>query len=70
MSDDRQNNVVHLGTGDLAAIGKGLREMYDFYLQSKPSERIERLVAMIGQNGEPKPAEPQDLLKLPDVTPP
>ncbi len=51
MSDDDQDNVVHLGTGDLAAIGKVLRDMYAFYVDSKPPERIERLVAMIDKGG-------------------
>ena len=60
MSDDGRDNVVHLGTGDLVAIGKALREMYDFYVQSKPPERLERLVAMIGQSGEkPSSSEPE-----------
>jgi len=71
MSDDGRDNVVHLGTGDLAAIGQVLREMYDFYLQSKPPERLERLVAMIGQSGnEPPAAEPEAAAPRDDVTPP
>jgi hypothetical protein len=51
MSDDGKDNVVHLGTGDLVAIGKALRDMYDFYLRSKPSEQLERLVEKIGEAG-------------------
>jgi hypothetical protein len=70
MSDDSggQDNVVHLGTGDLAAIGKVLREMYTFYVQSKPPERLERLMAMIGDGGR-KPQAPasDDAPERPDV---
>jgi hypothetical protein len=70
MADERADNVVHLGTGDLAAIGKVLRDMYDFYLQSKPPERLERLVAMIGQAGnEPTASEPDDAAPRNDATP-
>jgi hypothetical protein len=52
MSDDGgpSDNVVHLGTKELAAIGDELRRMYDFYLRSKPPERLERLLKSIGQN--------------------
>jgi hypothetical protein len=60
-SDDN-NNVVHLGTGDMAAIGKALRDMYECYLYSKPPERLQRLVEMIaraGDNDQNKPSEPQ-----------
>jgi hypothetical protein len=45
------DNVVHLGTGDLAAIGKVLREMYSFYLQSEPSPQVARLMKTIGEGG-------------------
>jgi len=70
MSDDRADNVVHLGTGDLVAIGKVLRDMYDFYLQSKPPERLERLVAMIGQAGnQPAAPEPDDTAPRNDAPP-
>jgi hypothetical protein len=56
MPDDNgkpKDNVVHLGTGDLVAIGKALRDMYDFYLHAKPPDRIERLLTMIDQRSEP-----------------
>jgi hypothetical protein len=59
---DDKNNVVHLGTGDMAAIGKALRDMYECYLYSKPPERLQRLVEMIGRAGESdqnQPPEPQ-----------
>jgi hypothetical protein len=49
---NQKNNVVHLGTGDMAAIGKALRDLYEVYLYSEPPERLQRLVAMIGQAGE------------------
>ena len=61
-NNDDKNNVVHLGTGDMAAIGKALRDMYECYLYSKPPERLQRLVEMIGQaceNDQNQPAEPQ-----------
>jgi hypothetical protein len=58
MADDGADNVVHLGTGDLVAIGKALRDMYDFYVHSQPPDRIERLLAVINQTGtEPQAAE-------------
>jgi len=57
MSDDggHRDNVYHLGNKDLVAIGDELRRMYDFYLHSKPSPRIERLMGLINDNGPPKP---------------
>ena len=61
-NNDDKNNVVHLGTGDMAAIGKALRDMYECYLYSNPPERLQRLVEMIGQAGENdrnKSPEPQ-----------
>ena len=73
MSDDAggQDNVVHLGTGDLAAIGKVLREMYSFYVQSKPPERLERLMAMIGNGSEKTDAsEPHGSTDQSDATQP
>lgn len=60
MAQNDKDNVVHLGRGDLAAIGKALRDMYEFYLHSKPPDRIERLAAIIAQGGADQPAEPTD----------
>ena len=72
MTDDvgGADNVVHLGTSDLAAIGKVLREMYAFYVQSKPPERLERLLAMIGENGkEPRAGSPESAAEQSDAAP-
>jgi hypothetical protein len=45
--------------------------MYDFYLQSKPPERLERLVAMIGQAGhEPPACAPDGAAQPSDGAPP
>ena len=70
MTDDGggTDNVVHLGTSDLAAIGKVLREMYAFYVQSKPPERLERLLAMIGENGKEPHAAPESSAEQSDLT--
>jgi len=45
--DHKPGNVVRLGTETLFAIGEELRRMYDSDLRSKPSERLERLMALI-----------------------
>jgi hypothetical protein len=45
--DEKPGNLVRLGTETLFAIGEELRRMYDSDLRSKPSERLERLMALI-----------------------
>ena len=53
--DDKQrDNVVRLGTETLFAIADELRRMYDTDLRSKPSQRLERLMALI-ERGEKLP---------------
>ena len=53
--DDKQrDNVVRLGTETLFAIADELRRMYDADLRSKPSQRLERLMALI-ERGEKLP---------------
>jgi hypothetical protein len=44
---EKPGNLVRLGTETLFAIGEELRRMYDSDLRSKPSERLERLMALI-----------------------
>jgi len=53
-NDADRGNVVRLGTETLFAIGEELRRMYDADLRSKPSPRLERLMAMI-ERGEKLP---------------
>src|SRR5271157_1800659 len=50
--DEKPGNVVRLGTETLFAIGEELRRMYDSDLHSKPSERLERLMALIERGNE------------------
>jgi hypothetical protein len=53
--DNKRDNVVRLGTETLFAIAEELRRMYDADLRSKPSERIERLMALIERGEKPPP---------------
>jgi hypothetical protein len=46
-------NVVRLGTETLYAIADELRRMYDADLNSKPSERLERLLQLIERGQKP-----------------
>ena len=50
--DEKPGNVVRLGTETLFAIGEELRRVYDADLRSKPSERLERLMALIERGNE------------------
>jgi hypothetical protein len=50
--ETKPGNVVQLGTETLFAIGEELRRMYEADLRSKPSERLERLMALIERGGE------------------
>ena len=51
-NDEKPGNVVRLGTETLFAIGEELRRVYDADLRSKPSERLERLMALIERGNE------------------
>jgi hypothetical protein len=51
--DNKRDNVVRLGTETLFAIAEELRRMYDADLRSKPSERLERLMALIERGEKP-----------------
>jgi hypothetical protein len=53
-NDKQRDNVVRLGTETLFAIADELRRMYDADLRSKPSQRLERLMALI-ERGEKLP---------------
>ena len=55
-----KDNVVSLGTDALFAIAEGLRQIYDADLQSRPSERLERLLRKIENSEDPwhKPEPP------------
>jgi hypothetical protein len=57
---EEKDNVVSLGTEALFAIAEGLRQMYDADLQSRPSERLERLLRKIENSEDPwhKPEPP------------
>lgn len=57
--DNRQENVVRLGTETLFAIADELRRMYDTDLCLKPSPRLERLIQQIERGEEPSAAPPR-----------
>jgi len=52
--ENKQANVVRLGTETLFAIAEELRRMYDADLHSKPSERLERLMQQIERGEKPR----------------
>jgi hypothetical protein len=56
LPDDEKNgneNVVRLGTETLYAIADELRRMYDADLNSRPSEKLERLLQLIERGQKP-----------------